>query len=97
MGFNYPVKSVLARLGSPNSDIIKFSFQTSVDAIQGKDAYKLLLALSLFAKDASREALGYVAGFGEDEDKGEGLGADGIGDEEGEGDGDGEGAGCAGI
>lgn len=67
MGFNYPVKSVLARLGSPKSDIIKFSFQTSVDAIQGKDAYKLLLALSLFAKDASREALGYVAGFGEDE------------------------------
>jgi LuxR family glucitol operon transcriptional activator len=37
-----------------------------MERIRGKPAHKLLMALSLFATDASREALGYVAGLGED-------------------------------
>ncbi len=67
MGYGHSVEAVLARLGSAKSDVIKFSFQTSVETIRDQDAYKLLLALSLFAKDATREALGYVADFGDDE------------------------------
>ena len=60
-----PVETVLAKLGSAKSDIVKFCFEASVAALS-PDAYKLLLALSLFAKDATREALGYVADFGDD-------------------------------
>lgn len=67
MGLGHPVEAVLARLGAAKSDIIKFSFQSSVETIRDQDAFKVLVALSLFAKDATREALGYVAGFGEDE------------------------------
>jgi tetratricopeptide (TPR) repeat protein len=36
-------------------------FEGAVEYIQGKPAHQLLMALSLFATDASREALGYVA------------------------------------
>jgi len=60
MSYGHSVDSVLSRLGSAKNDVIKFSFQSSVETIKGEDAYKLLLALSLFAKDATREALGYV-------------------------------------
>jgi hypothetical protein len=53
------------------SDIAKFCFEGAVERIKGKPAYKLLLALSLFATDASREALGYVADLPElDRDEG---------------------------
>ncbi|MBI1876673.1 MAG: hypothetical protein HYR94_00240, partial [Chloroflexi bacterium] len=61
MGFGYGVEAVLTRLGQPASDIARFCFEGAVERIKGKPAYKLLLALSLFATDASREALGYVA------------------------------------
>jgi LuxR family glucitol operon transcriptional activator len=67
MGMGHSVEAVLARLGAAKSDIIKFSFQSSVETIRDQDAFKVLLALSLFARDATREALGYVADFGEDE------------------------------
>ncbi|MFN8454004.1 MAG: tetratricopeptide repeat protein [Anaerolineae bacterium] len=71
MGFGYGVEAVLARLGQPSSDIAKFCFEGAVERIKGKPAYKLLLALSLFATDASREALGYVADLPElDRDEG---------------------------
>jgi tetratricopeptide (TPR) repeat protein len=66
MGLGGSVESVLRRLGSGQSDIAKFCFEESVVQIRGRDAHKLLMALSLFATDASREALG-VAGLGEDE------------------------------
>ncbi len=61
MGFGYGVETVLTRLGQPNNDVAKFCFEAAVERIKTKPAYKLLLALSLFATDASREALGFVA------------------------------------
>jgi tetratricopeptide (TPR) repeat protein len=67
IGLGGSVESVLRRLGSGQSDIARFCFDESVAQIRGRDAHKLLLALSLFASDASREALGIVAGLGEDE------------------------------
>src|SRR5215213_9457389 len=67
MGLGGSVESVLRRLGSGQSDIARFCFAESVALIHGRDAHKLLLALALFASDASREAMGIVAGLGEDE------------------------------
>lgn len=66
VGLGGSVESVLRRLGSGQNDITQFCFAESVAEIRGRDAYWLLLALSLFASDASREALGVVAGLGED-------------------------------
>jgi tetratricopeptide (TPR) repeat protein len=66
MGYGYGVDSVLRRLGEPTGDIARFCFEGAMERIRGKPAHKLLMALSLFATDASREALGCVAGLGED-------------------------------
>ncbi len=71
MGFGYSVEAVLIRLGQPIGDIARFCFEGAVERIRGKPAYKLLTALSLFATDASRKALGYVADLPElDRDEG---------------------------
>jgi len=71
MGFGYGVEAVLARLGQPASDIARFCFEGAVERIRGKPAHRLLMALALFATDASREALGYVADLPElDRDEG---------------------------
>jgi hypothetical protein len=61
MGFGYGVASVLIRLGQPKADIAKFCFEGVVERIRATPPYKLLVALSLFATDASREALGIVS------------------------------------
>ncbi len=66
MGFGYGVEAVLTRLGQPSSDITRFCFETTMAAIGGTSAHKALMALSLFAIDASREGIGYVADFGPD-------------------------------
>ena len=63
MGLGGSVESVLRRLGSGQSDIARFCFEESVVLIRGRDAHHLLMALSLFEADASREALGIVAGL----------------------------------
>jgi tetratricopeptide (TPR) repeat protein len=71
MGFGHPVEAVLRRLGQPSEDIARYCFEGTMERIRGKPAHKLLMALSLFATDASREALGYVADLPElDQDEG---------------------------
>ncbi|GAB4412930.1 MAG: tetratricopeptide repeat protein [Anaerolineae bacterium] len=71
MGLGYQVEAVLTRLSQPTSDIARFCFEGAVERIRGKPAHTLLLALSLFAKDGSREALGFVANTPElDRDEG---------------------------
>jgi tetratricopeptide (TPR) repeat protein len=66
MGYGYDVEAVLRRLGQPSEDISRFCFEGVMERIRGTDAHKLLMALSLFAADASRDALGYVAGLDKD-------------------------------
>jgi len=61
MGFGYSAEVVLTRLGQPISDIARFCFDTDMEYIRGRPAYKLLMSLSLFATSATREALGYMA------------------------------------
>jgi len=71
MGYGYDVGAVLRRLGQPSEDISRFCFEGALERIRSKTAHKLLMALSLFATDASREALGYVADLPElDRDEG---------------------------
>ena len=60
------VEMELRQLGDPTGDIYDFCFDKSITLIRGKDAHRLFMALAIFAADASREALGHVAGFGED-------------------------------
>ena len=60
MGFGYDVPTVLKRLGQPNNDVTKFCFEAALEQIEEKPAHKILLALSLFATDASRKALGRI-------------------------------------
>ncbi len=66
MGLGYGVENVLATLGQPNSDIARFCFDSAVERIKETEAYLLLLALSFFATDANRTALGQTAGLGRD-------------------------------
>ena len=66
MGLGGSVENVLHRLNNGQSDIARFCFDESMAQIQGRNAHLLLMALSLFAVDASREALGVVAGLGDD-------------------------------
>lgn len=66
MGLGYGVENVLATLGQPNSDIARFCFDSAVERIKETEAYSLLLALSFFATDANRTALGQTAGSGRD-------------------------------
>lgn len=66
MGYGYDVEAVLRRLGQPVEDIAFFCFEGSFEHIRGTDSHKLLMALALLETDASREALGYVAGLEED-------------------------------
>lgn len=63
MSFGYGIEAALARLGQPSSDIARFCFEGAVDMLRDQPAHKLLMVLPLFTPDASREALGYVAGL----------------------------------
>ena len=67
MSLGYGVESVLRRLGSGYSDIARFCFAESVAHIQGRDPYRLMLALSLFDTAVSRSMIGKVAGLKDDE------------------------------
>lgn len=60
MAFGYSVAAILNRLGQSRSDISNFCFEGAIDLMRGKPTHKLLMALSLFATDAGREALGYI-------------------------------------
>jgi LuxR family glucitol operon transcriptional activator len=57
----YDVETVIEKLGDAEENIAEFCFKAVLESIQKDPAYKLLLALALFATDASREALGSIA------------------------------------
>jgi tetratricopeptide (TPR) repeat protein len=61
MGMGYSVERVLHRLGQPTSDIARFCFQEAVSHLHDEPAYHLLMALSIFVSETSREMLGIAA------------------------------------
>lgn len=64
MAFAGHVQPILDRLaGVAGGDVVALCFQSAVHLICDRPATDLLLALSLFATDASREALGAVTGL----------------------------------
>ncbi len=62
---NSNIEAELRQLGNPNNDIYEFCFEKSIAMVRGKDPHKLFMALALFSKDATRDALGHVVGFKE--------------------------------
>ncbi|MFN8473877.1 MAG: tetratricopeptide repeat protein [Anaerolineae bacterium] len=60
------IEMELRQLGAPTSEIYQFCFDKSIALIQGSDAHRLFMALALFAADASRTAIGEVAGLNGD-------------------------------
>ncbi len=59
------IEAELQQLGNPANSIYDFCFEKSIALIRGGDAHKLLMALALFASDATRDALGFIVGFKE--------------------------------
>lgn len=62
IGLGRSVDVALARLGEPTENIAQFCFEGSLDHIRDKPAHNIIMALAVFAADASREGLGRVAG-----------------------------------
>lgn len=56
----------LRQLGNPANTFYDFCFEKSITLLRGRGAHRLFMALALFSFDATRDALGYVAGFEED-------------------------------
>lgn len=63
MAIGYTVDAVLESLRTSDADISKYTFESSVQAIEHQPAYDLLLGLTLFAGDAPRQGLGFVGGL----------------------------------
>ena len=57
ISIGYSVESVLSGLGSPKNDVAYFCFDEIFRAIENTTTFKILLALSLFAKDADRQSI----------------------------------------
>lgn len=73
-GFN--IEKVLKNLGNAKGDIARYCFESAIQQIQDKPAYKLLVCISLalnpLYSQISRDAIGYIADFS-DLDRDEGL------------------------
>jgi len=65
MGFSRDIDLVLSYLVRAESPLAYFCFEGSVEQIRGTPAHQLLMAFSLFAADASQEALSYVTDLSE--------------------------------
>jgi hypothetical protein len=55
----------IQKLDDPENETYDFCFGKTVALIKPGDAYQLFMALALFANGGNRDAIGFVAGFGE--------------------------------
>jgi tetratricopeptide (TPR) repeat protein len=67
------IDTILRRLGHPSNDIAQFCLEGVMQTLRGDDTYELLVASALFAQDAPREALCYVAGVKDEMSCADGL------------------------
>ena len=67
MGMGFTVNTVLKKLAEPTNDIAKFCFDRAFEIVNAKMPYTgdILKSLALFATDASRDALGFMANVAE--------------------------------
>jgi tetratricopeptide (TPR) repeat protein len=61
MGFGTSIETVLHRIGDAEGDIARYCFRGALELIRGWPAHRLLMALAIFAHDASRVMLGHIA------------------------------------
>jgi len=73
MAAGYTFGSVTSELIPTQGDFCRFYFESSVQQLKGKPAYKFLMALSLFTKPVTCEALRAVAGVENSLDAAHGL------------------------
>jgi len=71
----FDIEKVLKSLGNAKGDIARFCFESAIQQIQDKPAYKLLVCISLALNnlhgEISRDDIGYIADFSElDRDEG---------------------------
>ncbi|WP_414622944.1 NB-ARC domain-containing protein [Calothrix sp. CCY 0018] len=69
----YTFDTVTSQLMPTQGDFCRFYFESSVQPLKGKPAHKFLMALSLFTKPASAEALKAVANVNNSLDAADGL------------------------
>lgn len=62
-GFN--INKILRILGDAKGDISRFCFESAMQQIQEKPAYKLIVSISLSSNSLTREAIGYIADVSE--------------------------------
>lgn len=60
------VETEIQNLEDPNNQIYDFCFGKTLSLIEPGDAYYLFMTLAIFVTEITREALSFVAGFGED-------------------------------
>ncbi len=63
MGIGYGIETVLARLGTPTNDVVRFCFEGAIEKLRPHPAYKLLLACAMFRHDVRRNGLGIATGL----------------------------------
>ena len=71
----FDIEKVLKRLGNAKGDIARFCFESAIQQIQDKPAYKLLVCISLalnpLNREINRDSIGSIADFSElDRDEG---------------------------
>jgi hypothetical protein len=59
------VETEIQHLSDPQNEIYDFCFAKTIALIYRGDAYQLFMSLAVFATDISRDAIGQVAGFGD--------------------------------
>jgi LuxR family glucitol operon transcriptional activator len=72
VSLGYSVDTILNRLAQPTSDLLRFSFEHSLQMISGQPAHKVLMAASISETDISRDCLGYICQL-EEWDRDEGV------------------------
>lgn len=60
------IEAEIQQIEDPNNQIYEFCFGKTIALIRPGSAYRMFLTLALLTAEARREALGFVAGFGDD-------------------------------
>jgi tetratricopeptide (TPR) repeat protein len=74
LAHGYSVTTVLEQVPKVTGEVARYCFKGSVEPLRGQPAHHLLMAMGMFPKSPSDEALAYAAGFENDQSaKEEGL------------------------
>ncbi|MDY6940267.1 MAG: NB-ARC domain-containing protein [Cyanobacteriota bacterium] len=63
LALGHGFETVMERLGDPREEAARYCLESTIDAIRGKPAHKLLLALALFPRGAEKATIASIANF----------------------------------